>query len=376
MSCGAFTAALFAHYERVFGAVSVAARARALEPGEDTSRLKETFSGEDRMIAIPNLSTLHSLIFSNPEARRLLRAAVAAHDVVIARLPSEIGLMALAEARRAGKPAIVEVVGSAYDALSSHGASGARLYAPVAEWRMRRAVARADYVHYVSSGFLQRTYPTRGFSVGVSDVQIERPEPAVLERRIATITDDRPVVFGMVGMFHNQQKGVDIVIRALARAREQDPGLTLRILGPGDLDPLKALAAELGLAGAVEFCGAAPGGPAVLAWLDGVDVYVQASFQEGLPRALIEAMRQATPALASNAGGTFELVERRWLHKPGDVDRLAQQMLTVRPAGVRLAMARANFAAAMPYSLDEVVRRREDFWQKVLAHSGAGGADE
>lgn len=376
LSPGALNPRLFAHYERVFGPVTVAARARQAEAGEDLSRYMPAFEGEERLIAIPDLSNIPSLIFSNPEAHDLLRTAVARHDVIIARLPSEIGLLALKLARRAGKPAIVEVVGSARDALTSHGARGARLYAPLADWRMRRAVVQADYVHYVSTGFLQRAYPTRGFSVGVSDVQIERPEPEVLEHRLATITDARSVVFGMVGMFTNRQKGVDVVIRALAKARESDPTLTLKILGPGHMAPFEALARELGIADAVEFCGAAQGGAAVLAWLDGIDVYVQASFQEGLPRALIEAMRQATPALASNAGGTFELIERAWLHKPGDVEKLAAQMLAVRPAATREAMARRNFAAAMPYSLDEVARRREDFWHKVLAHSGARGADE
>lgn len=376
LSPGALNAKLFARYERAFGPVTVAARAEPAGAGDDLSRYTPAFGAEDRLIAIPNLSNLRSLLFSDSRARTLLRAAIAEHDVVIARLPSEIGLMALREARRQHKPAIVEVVGSALDALTSHGAPGARLYAPLADWRMRRAVARADYVHYVSSGFLQRAYPTRGFSVGVSDVQIERPGREVLERRLATITDDRPVVFGMVGMFTNRQKGVDVVLKALAKARKVDSGLALKILGPGDFTALKALARDLGVDGAVEFCGPAPGGDAVLAWLDGIDVYVQASFQEGLPRALIEAMRQATPALASNAGGTFELVQRSYLHQPGDAAKLAKQMLSVRPAARREAMARANFAAAMPYSLDEVARRREDFWQKVLAHSGARGAEE
>ncbi|MES2444552.1 MAG: glycosyltransferase family 4 protein [Pseudomonadota bacterium] len=374
LSPGALNAKLFGYYERVFGPVTVAARSRELAAGEDPARLSLVFDNPERLIVLPSLSNLRNLIRPNPAARARLRAAIAEHDVVIARLPSEIGLLALDEARRAGKPAIVEVVGSAYDALARHGRRGSRLYAPVADWRMRRAVARADYVHYVSQQFLQRAYPTRGFAAGVSDVQVERPGPDVLERRLAGIAEDRPLVFGMVGVFFNRQKGVDIVIRALAQARETAPGLTLRVLGPGDFEAWKALAVELGLADAVEFCGPAPGGAAVLDWIGGIDVYVQASFQEGLPRALIEAMRQATPALASDAGGTFELIARDYLHKPGDAERLAQQMLDVRPAAKRAQMARTNFAGALPYGLDELAARREAFWREMLARSGAKGA--
>ncbi|MCW3848507.1 glycosyltransferase family 4 protein [Sphingomonas sp. LB-2] len=367
---GALDAETFAAYERVFGPVTVAARLHALAPGEDPAKLSLTFDDVDRLVAIPNLSSPLNLVRPDPAAVRKLRAAVAATDIVIARLPSEIGLLALREARRAGKPAIVEVVGSWIDALSRHGGRGAKLYAPVAEWRMRRAVARADYVHYVSAEFLQLRYPNDKMTVGVSDVMVERPGPEVLEGRLARIGDARPLVFGMVAVISNRQKGVDIAIKALAEARRTDPGLELKVLGPGDPEPWRAVAAEQGVADAVELCGPAPRGDAVLDWIDGIDVYVQASFQEGLPRALIEAMRQATPALASTAGGTPELVREPWLHTPGDVAKLAAQMLAVRPAEVRAEMARTNFATALPYSLDAVTRRRETFWRAVMADAG------
>lgn len=367
---GALDAETFAAYERVFGRMTVAARVHTLAPGEDPAKLSLTFDDPERLIVLPNLSSPINLLRPNPEAVSKLRAAIAATDIVIARLPSEIGLVALREARRLGKPAIAEVVGSWIDALARHGGRGAKLYAPIADWRMRRAVARADYVHYVSAEFLQRRYPNGRMTIGVSDVMVARPGPEVLEGRLARTTDARPLVFGMVAVISNRQKGVDIAIKALAKARRTDPGLELKVLGPGDPEPWRAVAAEQGVADAVQLCGPAQRGDQVLGWIDGIDVYVQASFQEGLPRALIEAMRQATPALASTAGGTPELVRDPWLHIPGDIDTLAAQMLAVRPAEVRAEMARTNFATALPYSLDEVTRRREDFWRAVMADAG------
>ena len=70
------------------------------------------------------------------------------------------------------------------------------------------------------------------------------------------------------------------------------------------------------------FNGVLPSGQPVLNWLDDIDIYVQPSFQEGLPRALVEAMSGGRPAFASTTGGIPELLPADCLHCPGDAARL------------------------------------------------------
>ena len=47
----------------------------------------------------------------------------------------------------------------------------------------------------------------------------------------------------------------------------------------------------------------------VFEWLDTIDIYAQPSRQEGLPRALIEAMSRGLPAFGARTGGIPELLE-------------------------------------------------------------------
>ena len=87
------------------------------------------------------------------------------------------------------------------------------------------------------------------------------------------------------------------------------------------------------------------------AWLDAVDLYVQPSRQEGLPRGTLEAMSRACPALGSTAGGLPELLEPECLHKPGDAAGLGA--LITRAAGDRdwqRRQAQRNFEVARRYT--------------------------
>src|SRR5699024_9667719 len=95
------------------------------------------------------------------------------------------------------------------------------------------------------------------------------------------------------------------------------------ILGDGDQSSWKLLAKELGIEDNVKFKGVLPGGKPVLSWLESIDVYIQPSFQEGLPRAVIEAMSQGCPVVGSNAGGIPELIQDEYIHDMGDYEELS-----------------------------------------------------
>jgi glycosyltransferase involved in cell wall biosynthesis len=97
-----------------------------------------------------------------------------------------------------------------------------------------------------------------------------------------------------------------------------------RVLGPGDAAKWQELAEKHGVGDQVHFDGVRPAGAAVLAWLDDIDVHCQPSYQEGLPRATIEAMSRGCACLGSTAGGIPELLPPDRLHAPGDTAALAR----------------------------------------------------
>ena len=80
-------------------------------------------------------------------------------------------------------------------------------------------------------------------------------------------------------------------------------------------------------------------------WLSNIDIYCQFSRREGISRALIEAMNLGLPVVASNAGGTYELVDARSIFEINDTkaatvteklindDNFYSEMCTIPTAG-------------------------------------------
>ena len=287
-------------------------------------------------------------------------------------MPSEIGQLAVRIAKKLGKPYAIEVVTCTWDALWHRGGIQGKLYAPVSRFTMRAAVRDAPFVLYVTREFLQRRYPTRGRAVACSDVELAPLDPTVLERRLETVTAGRaPLVIGTIAVLTVRFKGIQTALEALGAVRDRVPPLQLQVVGAGDPRPWQELAARHGVADRVSFAGVLPTDE-IGAWLDRVDLYIQPSFQEGLPRGLIEAMSRGCPALGSTAGGIPELLDASCLHPPGDARRLGELIVAAASdTSWREAQARRNFEAARAYTapvLDEV---RSRFWAEFADYAKA-----
>lgn len=99
-----------------------------------------------------------------------------------------------------------------------------------------------------------------------------------------------------------EQKGFDILLRALARISIPD-GTKLAIVGDGpDKDALISLGSDLGLAGTIEWLGELSE-KGVRAELNAANIFVLPSRYEGLSNAGLEAMERGLPILISQCGG-------------------------------------------------------------------------
>ena len=108
----------------------------------------------------------------------------------------------------------------------------------------------------------------------------------------------RPLVIGTVAVLR-PEKRLSRLLRAFAVARQQH-ALRLVIVGDGpDRAPLQALAAELGIADAVEFTGYLAQPQQRLA---GIDLFALSSDTEQQPMAMLEAMAMGIPVLSTRVG--------------------------------------------------------------------------
>jgi glycosyltransferase involved in cell wall biosynthesis len=242
-------------------------------------------------------------------------------------------------------------------------------------FRDRKAFATADRtvgsladVHVaISAGLARYLAESEGFdaeSFEVVHYGIEAgPEPPPLPGapRLAIVGRLIPI------------KGHDVLLRAVATARERLPGLTLEIAGDGELESeLRATAIRLGLDDAVTFLGrVAPVYPV----LERAEVVVVPSFGEGFGMVALEAMERGRPVIASAVGGLPEIVDEGrtgLLVPPGDVEALARAIAELADDPARAsAMGGAGRARALEeFSQERCTERIAALYETALAAGG------
>ena len=189
------------------------------------------------------------------------------------------------------------------------------------------------------------------------------PSPAV----------DGPFRLVTVGAFDQLYKAPDVLIDAVAACVRAGSDVTLTLVGDGLHRPeLEARAAAHGIGERVRFTGNLPSGSAVRAQLDSAHLFVLPSRQEGLPRALVEAMARGLPCVGSTVGGIPELLPAENLVPPGDVEALAAKIREVLEDPERRArMSAANLATARGYRESELHDRRVAFYREVRRRTEA-----
>lgn len=150
-----------------------------------------------------------------------------------------------------------------------------------------------------------------------------------------------------------EQKGVDVLLRALAGLKTSRPGLCprLRIIGHGPLrSRLEHLATSLRLGSQVTFAGSLPP-PEVADELAAADLCILPSRAESFCIAAAEAMAAGVPVISTAVGGIPEVVVHRrtgWLVPPGDPVALQAAMEhLLADASLRTALARAGRRRAL-----------------------------
>lgn len=153
-----------------------------------------------------------------------------------------------------------------------------------------------------------------------------------------------------------------------ATAKLGDPRFHLFIVGDGVQEAeLKALAAELGVEDTVHFLGFRRD---VYRLCSSADLFLFASFQEGLPVAVMEAMACGLPIIASSIRGNIDLIdpgEGGCLVEPEDVDGFADAIRSIlSDPAARERMKRHNLEKVRAYSIGAVTEQMAGLYKSVM----------
>lgn len=332
---------------------------------------------------LPDCVGTSGFVRTLPALRRALQRAIPPDAALIVRLPGMIGSLALDVAVRGPRPYGVELVGDPYDAFGP----GAYLHPlrPIirnyAAAKLRRECTKAAAIAYVTKSALQRRYPPGPRAHTTSYSSVELPDEAFAPAAHEQLLTKERVKIIWVGSFHHLYKAPDVLLDALAICIRDGVEVQATLVGDGvHLASIRQRAIMLGLADHVAFPGRLVGAPAVREALDRHDVFVLPSRQEGLPRAMLEAMARGLACVGTDVGGIPELLAPEDLVPAGDAGALAARIarLARDPETLRAA-ARRNLRRAADYHNERLMQRRTAFYEQVAAWTqawnmqGAGG---
>jgi glycosyltransferase involved in cell wall biosynthesis len=327
------------------------------------------------------LKALQEALLLRRFERELVRIAREVEpDVLHAHSPYRCGLPALAVSRRLRLPLVYEVRGL----WEESAVAGGRFRSGDVKYRFWRrketqAMKGADAVvcicEALRSEVVRRGVPAeRVFVVpNAADTSVFRSRakepPESIPGQVSEVRRRlRPHTLGYVGSLRRLE-GVDELVRAAAEVVRRGHDISLLVVGDGpDLDELKALAAQEGIADRSVFTGQVPH-EHVSYYYDCMDIFVLSRpalrvTELVTPLKPLEAMAMGKALVASDLPSLREIVEEGQtglLYRPGHPDDLADKcarLLQDAPLRLRLGQAAQQWV------------QQERTWSAVLRRLG------
>ena len=327
-----------------------------------------------KVISVPNFKSPKTILVNKPKAERIVEKCVRENDYFVLRTQSSIAQLAVKYIRKYNKPYIVESVGCSWDSYWNHGLLG-KAVAPYMYYKTRSIIAHAQYVYYVTGKFLQKRYPTKGKTVSCSNVVINEPQAATLEKRLKKLDSfdaGKKLVLGTAAALDTRYKGQEYVIKAIKQLTDMGYNVEYRMAGGFNGAKhnyyLRDMARELGVADRVKFVGNLSADK-MPEYYDSLDIYVQPSKQEGLPRAVIEAMSRGCPVIGTSIAGIPELIPKVCLFRKGSEDEVARAVERMMKVDLK-RLAKRNFNKSKEFSREKLIKKREAFYDLFLAEYG------
>lgn len=360
----AFLYQFWQRYLTSFERVIAVARIQDVETAEKNWQLS---SGDNvEFVALPYYVGFTGLLRNLAKIRQVINSVATPERGLIYRVPSQSAMLAsFARGKQYGYA--LEVVGDPFDVFNAGITNGLldKILAWVSYQGLKSMAKNALGGCYVTKEYLQKRYPVKpgALSVGCSDIEL--PVASFSSGARVFTSAGKNIVF--VGSFSQLYKGPDLLLRSIAKLKQQGAIYHVTMLGGGlYLDDMKALAKSLGCFEQINFVGEV-GHKEVINYLDSADLFAMPSRTEGLPRALIEAMARALPCIASSVGGIPELLADDFLVPSNDWQSLAKNIHRLMSSQELLTQAsEQNYQCAKTYEYELLATQREDFYQSYF----------
>lgn len=330
-----------------------------------------------------DMGVRESTVKRNLTARRLLqpfRAAKPSLDALLLRGPSPL---LPAFARAAGElPVALLIVGDYMTGIDSSAQPGWRkaLVRLWSAWNKRQQLSAAHKaLTFVNSRKLYdelkpavpHLLETRTTTLSASDFYVREPRPLVPPYHLlytGRLAREKGLTHLVQAVALLAARGIDVVLDLVGWAEAGDP----------ILDELTALAQQHGISERVIHHGRKAVGEELFAFYKQADLYVLASYAEGFPRTIWEAMAHSLPVIATRVGSIpayLEPCDCALLIEPYNADAIADAVCAlIEDPERRAAFVRRGLALARENTLEkragEMMAAIRSWVREKAAHGG------
>ena len=305
---------------------------------------------------------IHGLVKCDDEIITIIQNC----NLVIGRVPSFLAYKVLDYSIKNGIPSFAEIMGCPWDSFWNHGLKG-KLIAPYMFLKMRNIVANVDYASYVTEKFLQKRYPCNKSYLSASNVLLKVNEDA-LNMRFKHVESLKKHTFNLMttAAVDVRYKGQEYVIKAIPHLKNKGINITYYIVGDGDQSYLKSIASKYGVEKNIVFTGRKRIDD-VFRLLDDVDIYIQPSLQEGLPRSVIEAMSRGCIVIGARTAGIPELIDDKYVVRKKSVSDIYKLIYEIDAYDKKTIMqiAKRNIEKSKEFEEEVLNKRRYKYYQDV-----------
>lgn len=287
-------------------------------------------------------------------------------DKVIIRMPSVLGIFACDLCEKNNIPYMIELVACAWDGYFNHTNKFGKIIAPFMFILTKKRIEKCKDVLYVTTEFLQKRYPTKGNSYSCSDVVLADFDDNLLNKKINKMKffDNKNFTMATVANVGMRYKGHIYALKAIKKLKNKGINIKYYLAGNGDQNFLKQKIKNLNIEENVIFLGSLEHDQ-IFNLLDKIDIYVQPSLQEGLPRALVEAMSRACVCVGSDVGGIPELLNKEYIFKKKKSNDLCKilEKLTVEKV---IEESNRNYTKAREFEKNTLDIKRNEIYKKFM----------
>jgi len=208
-----------------------------------------------------------------------------------------------------------------------------------------------------------KVYYIPGVGINTEAYRVEDVDKKILRNSLG-LTENDIVLIAMVDLI--SRKNYRSSIKSIAKANNEK--LKFLICGEGpELCTLKNLVEKLNIQNQVYFLGFRSDIRNLLAISD---IFLFTTYQEGLPRSLMEAMAAGLPCVVSKIRGNVDLIqngEGGYLCKPDDIDGFAKAInILAKDRNLRESMGRINQEKIKKFDIQNVVKEMKKIYEREL----------